>query len=259
MTRKSFGVWLTTLIVSAAVALVLLGLAALAVSASRQPSTRTVMLQAATVAPLFTPAVTYEALNPTYAQSGAFGYDWIGQTAQIQTLGRYLPNDNAARDPDATPLPTPFPYPTTAPYPTDELPAIPAPNGFPRNCAPDGLPVSDVIEVTQRFNAYHPAVDLGVYEGTPVQATHSAQVIFVGWSEIGYGYAVILQSGEFVTYYSHNSQLLVTLGQWVPKGTTIAMSGNSGNSTGPHLHYETRLNDILLDPFTFATRGYRSC
>ncbi|MEL7235367.1 MAG: M23 family metallopeptidase, partial [Chloroflexota bacterium] len=70
---------------------------------------------------------------------------------------------------------------------------------------------------------------------------------------------VILQSGAFITYYAHNTSFNVEPGQAVGKGSIIAWSGNTGNSTGPHVHYETRLNDIPVDPLTFDNRGYYSC
>jgi murein DD-endopeptidase MepM/ murein hydrolase activator NlpD len=95
--------------------------------------------------------------------------------------------------------------------------------------------------------------------GTPVIATHSAQVIFAGWSDIGYGYLVILQSGPYITYYAHNTSFNVTEGQYVGAGSIISWSGSTGNSSGPHVHYETRINDIPVDPLTFGNRGYSTC
>ncbi|RMG83030.1 MAG: M23 family metallopeptidase, partial [Chloroflexi bacterium] len=125
------------------------------------------------------------------------------------------------------------------------------------SCAPSGLPVGGVL--TQRFHVYHAGIDLGVPLGTAVRATHSGKVIFAGWSDVGYGYLVILQNGPFITYYAHNTSFNVTVDQLVGKGSIIAWSGSTGNSSGPHVHYETRINDIPVDPLTFSSRGYSSC
>src|SRR5262249_35497002 len=124
-------------------------------------------------------------------------------------------------------------------------------------CAPAGLPVDGIL--TQRFHAGHSGVDLGVPLGTPVLATMSAQVTFADWSTIGYGYLVILQNGPYITYYAHNTSFNVSVGQFVGKGSIVSWSGSTGNSTGPHVHYETRINDVPVDPLTFESRGYPTC
>jgi len=68
-----------------------------------------------------------------------------------------------------------------------------------------------------------------------------------------------LQSGPYTTYYGHNTSFNVIEGQWVGAGSIIAWSGTTGNSTGPHIHYEIRINDIPVDPLTFDNRGFPSC
>lgn len=125
------------------------------------------------------------------------------------------------------------------------------------DCAPVGLPVSGIL--TQRYHAYHNAIDIGVPLGTPINATHSGEVIFAGWSTVGYGYLVILQNGRFITYYAHMTNFNVQAGDKVGAGSVLGWSGSTGNSSGPHLHYETRLDDVALDPLTFEQRGYPGC
>ncbi|MBC7869664.1 MAG: M23 family metallopeptidase, partial [Chitinophagaceae bacterium] len=125
------------------------------------------------------------------------------------------------------------------------------------DCAPSGNPVDGLL--TQRFHIGHPGIDLALPIGSPVKATQSAQVIFAGWSEIGYGYLIILQSGPFITYYAHNTSFNVVVGDFVGKGSIVSWSGSTGNSSGPHVHYETRINDVPVDPQTFENRGYASC
>jgi murein DD-endopeptidase MepM/ murein hydrolase activator NlpD len=242
-----------------------------------QRNTRLVASPGAPVPLPGTPVARFEQVNPAVVnqldrfQSGyrpaaadEFGID-------VQPIGAYLPRTGnrefALRDP--TPLPTPFPYPTSPPLPAPPIPGdfpptLAAPDDrvvpFPRgqtDCAPGGLPAEGIF--TQRYNRFHLAVDIGVRVGTPVQATHSGVVIYADWSEIGYGYLVILQSGPFITYYAHNASFNVEAGQLVGQGSIVAWSGSTGNSTGPHVHYETRINDLPVDPLTFNSRGYISC
>ena len=125
------------------------------------------------------------------------------------------------------------------------------------NCAPTGLPLDGIL--TQRFHRYHSGIDIGVPSNTPVLATHSGQVTFADWSDIGYGYLVIIQNAQFITYYAHNTSFNVNSGDLVGQGSIVAWSGSTGNSSGPHVHYETRINDIPVDPLTFSSRGYQSC
>lgn len=98
------------------------------------------------------------------------------------------------------------------------------------------------------FTSFHTGVDLAASEGTPVRAANSGRVIFAGWNSWGYGYTVVLAHGPFTTVYGHLSSIYVSCGQDVGAGATIAGTGNTGNSTGPHLHFEIRYNDQPQDP-----------
>jgi murein DD-endopeptidase MepM/ murein hydrolase activator NlpD len=98
------------------------------------------------------------------------------------------------------------------------------------------------------FASWHPAVDVAANEGTPVYAANGGRVIFAGWSTWGYGYTVVLAHGPFTTLYAHLGAINVTCGQDVAPGQQIAGSGNSGNSSGPHLHFEIRYQDMPQDP-----------
>ena len=87
---------------------------------------------------------------------------------------------------------------------------------------------------------YHNGYDIAVPVGTPVYPTQMGTVYFAG-PHRGYGQLVAVQHGEgYVSYYGHNSDILVKPGQYVDTNTVIALSGNSGRSTGPHVHYEIR-------------------
>jgi murein DD-endopeptidase MepM/ murein hydrolase activator NlpD len=96
----------------------------------------------------------------------------------------------------------------------------------------------------------HTGVDLKA-RYTSVKAAADGVVEFSGYQG-GYGYVVIIRHGYgYKTLYAHNSKLLVTKGQKVKKGQKISVSGNSGVSTGPHLHYEVRINNVPVNPVMF--------
>ena len=104
-----------------------------------------------------------------------------------------------------------------------------------------------------RWGRLHGGVDLAADEGTPVYAADNGKVIVAEDSGNGYGNYIILdhQNG-FKTLYGHNSRLLVSVGDVVSKGERIALSGNTGNSTGPHLHFEVQVNDEKVDPTQYV-------
>lgn len=111
---------------------------------------------------------------------------------------------------------------------------------------PSGRPVGGVL--TQDFHPGHNGLDFGIVVGTPVKATMDGKVIHAGWNDQGYGNLVIVENGAYRTYYAHLSSIPVAVGETVAAGSTIGLSGNTGNSTGPHLHYEIRKNNVPIDP-----------
>lgn len=117
---------------------------------------------------------------------------------------------------------------------------------------PSGRPVTG--RLTQEYHRGHNGLDIAVPVGTPIQTTMDGQVVHAGWNNQGYGNLVIVEYGEYRTYYAHLSSIPVSVGDTVKAGTTIGLSGNTGNSTGPHLHYEIRRNKVAIDP-TEATFG----
>jgi len=97
----------------------------------------------------------------------------------------------------------------------------------------------------------HSGIDIAVPTGTEVRATASGTISFSGW-EGGYGYLVIIDHGHgYETFYGHNSNLLLDVGDRVSRGDVIAESGSTGRSTGPHVHYEVRRNGELMNPRDF--------
>ncbi len=100
---------------------------------------------------------------------------------------------------------------------------------------------------------FHAGIDLRATEGTPVYAPANGVVEFSGWNNNGYGYTVVLlHNYGFKTVYAHlERRQVVQAGQFVKKGQHIAYSGNTGMSTGPHLHYEVRFINKTLEPLYF--------
>lgn len=102
-----------------------------------------------------------------------------------------------------------------------------------------------------RWGRLHAGTDVGVPIGTTVRASRGGQVITAGWVG-GYGNCVIIDHGDGVaTRYGHLSEVTVSVGQYVDQGEQIALSGNTGRSTGPHLHFEIRINGEAVDPLPY--------
>lgn len=130
---------------------------------------------------------------------------------------------------------------------------------------PLGDPIHAEYEVSSSFGrrndplnrrtGIHEGVDLTAPFGTPIHATGEGQVLFAGpWDR--YGLAVEIDHGGGVTTrYAHLSRILVREGQLVGRSTAIGLLGNTGRSTGPHLHYEVRLSEVPRDPLKFIAAG----
>ena len=99
-----------------------------------------------------------------------------------------------------------------------------------------------------RWGRMHYGMDIAVNTGTPVRAAARGRVTFAGMNG-GYGNLVIIDHGDGVeTRYAHNSRIVVKVGDYVNRGQLVAYSGNTGNSTGPHLHFEIRYKGNAVDP-----------
>jgi murein DD-endopeptidase MepM/ murein hydrolase activator NlpD len=102
-----------------------------------------------------------------------------------------------------------------------------------------------------RWGRMHEGIDIGATYGSAIHAAASGTVIYCGW-ESGYGnLTVIDHGGNLATAYGHQSSIAVTCGQQVSQGQVIGYVGSTGHSTGPHLHFEVRINGAPVDPMGY--------
>ena len=116
--------------------------------------------------------------------------------------------------------------------------------------------------ITKKFSAgatdkdplLHAGIDVAVDRGTPVRASASGYVLEAGWNDT-YGYYVQVDHGYGIkTLYAHADMLVVIKGERVAQGQTIAYSGNTGKSSGPHLHFQVTVNNVPVDPLRYLLR-----
>jgi len=129
---------------------------------------------------------------------------------------------------------------------------------------PLGWPVKGVItsgygnRVHPKYGkiTFHSGIDISVPVGTEVRATADGIVVFSGWTA-GSGYTVVIEHGHgFTTAYAHNKKNLVKVGQRVKRGDIIALSGDTGITSGPHLHYEVWKNGTPVNPLSYLKGDY---
>ena len=106
--------------------------------------------------------------------------------------------------------------------------------------------------ISQGYWYMHRAVDIANAVGVAIRAADGGYVTFTGWTDVGYGYLVVIDHGNgYQTYYAHLSDIFVTEGQVVSGGEIIGAMGSTGNSTGPHLHFEIRYQGYPTNPLIF--------
>ena len=102
-----------------------------------------------------------------------------------------------------------------------------------------------------RWGRLHEGIDIAASTGTPIWAAAAGTVIHAGWLG-GYGNLVVVDHGNgLATAYAHASAILVGVGQQVAQGESVALVGSTGNSSGPHLHFEVRVNGVAVDPLLY--------
>lgn len=137
------------------------------------------------------------------------------------------------------------------------LPRKDTPGGKPARSRPEDAPAiawpmeTGVVSsgYGERWGRPHKGIDIAAPEGRPVLAAAAGEVVHADNSAGGYGNLVILKhSGGWMTVYGHNSRILVDEGETVRQGAAIAEVGSTGRSTGPHLHFEIRVDGEAVDP-----------
>lgn len=173
------------------------------------------------------------------------------QMASNQTSVPDVPPSRIPPTPSPTPSQTPSSPPSRIPSPEEPQEEPPA------ECAPGQLtfiwPLNGELSSTfgMRNGRHHDGIDLRNAIGTSIHAVADGVVIYADRLG-GYGLIVILKhEGNFKTVYAHNSRNLVKKGDMVKQGDVIAELGNSGNATGPHLHFEIRCGQKAVDPLIY--------
>ncbi|HSB20742.1 MAG TPA: M23 family metallopeptidase [Anaeromyxobacteraceae bacterium] len=161
----------------------------------------------------------------------------------------------AAEPEDVPERPVPGP-PVHPPSPTAEAPPAAASPPAPRSRAEGGRlrwPVKGLLysRFGMRQGQRHDGIDVAAPEGAPVTAAADGTVVYAG-QQAGYGHVVILRHpGGLLTLYAHNARVLVSEGSRVRAGQAIARVGQSGSTTGPHLHFEVREGTRPRDPLLY--------
>lgn len=148
--------------------------------------------------------------------------------------------------------------------------ATTAPTGVGGGSAALQMPFSGTVSITQGFGPtsfsseppyegyahFHTGIDFGVPSGTAIDAAAGGTVVAAGWDNTGFGNRVIIDHGNGLqTLYAHLEQVNVTPGMQVAAGQEIGLSGSTGNSTGPHLHFGVKLNNQWVDPTPYLQPG----
>jgi murein DD-endopeptidase MepM/ murein hydrolase activator NlpD len=112
-------------------------------------------------------------------------------------------------------------------------------------------PITSGFCEVRSYEACHPGIDIAVPTGTPIHAAASGRVAIAGWVG-GYGnYTCIQHTASLSSCYGHQSSIQVSVGQNVSQGQVIGLSGSTGNSTGPHVHFEARINGSVVNPMNY--------
>ena len=163
----------------------------------------------------------------------------------------------AGAPPGGAPTPTgplglaPPPAPASLPPPSLASVAV-APGGIGRFRWPLESRATVGSPFGTRAGRQHEGIDLPAPIGTPVFAAADGQVVYAGNGIRGYGNLIVIQhEGDLLTVYAHSSEILVAQGDKVRAGQRIALVGQSGHASGPHLHFEVRSGQIPVDPVSY--------
>jgi hypothetical protein len=131
-----------------------------------------------------------------------------------------------------------------------------APSGPVRFYRPVNGPIGDRFGAPRENGRKHSGIDFPVPYGTLIQAAGVGTTVFAGYNSGGYGNLVVVQHRlGYTTWYAHMSRITSWAGEHVEGGTRIGYVGSTGHSTGPHLHFEVRLNNVPIDPMPYMLAG----
>ncbi|MBI2865287.1 MAG: M23 family metallopeptidase [Chloroflexi bacterium] len=142
--------------------------------------------------------------------------------------------------------------------PAETQPSPPPQNSQPASASPEPVrgggrfvwPTTGLI--TQGFSGYHPGIDIAPPYGSPIYASDAGVVISVEYLSYGYGWNLVIDHGDgYTSRYSHVSKFLVGQGQKVSRGQLVALTGNTGLSTGPHLDFRLYQNGVAENPLKY--------
>ncbi|MEH1012254.1 M23 family metallopeptidase [Micromonospora sp. CPCC 206060] len=172
---------------------------------------------------------------------------------------------------DREPVPSPSATATTPPVPVSpappattkktpatratSTPAKPKPKPKPKAAWVNPMPAGDVTSCYgMRWGVLHAGIDLAAPAGTTVRAAAAGTVVNAGWDFTGYGISVVIDHGNgYLTHYAHLSETAAAVGDRVAAGETIGYEGSTGDSTGPHLHFEVHQGQLWsqIEPAAF--------
>ncbi len=164
--------------------------------------------------------------------------EWQQEASSLSAASAQIQAQIAAAQ--ATPAATPAATPSGTPTPPPSSAGLVWPVSGPIT-SPYGM----------RWGSLHPGIDVGASTGTPIHAAAAGTVLVASYNG-GYGNLVVLDNGNSIaTAYAHQSSIAVTIGQTVSQGQVIGYVGSTGFSTGPHLHFEVRVNGTPVDPLGY--------
>jgi murein DD-endopeptidase MepM/ murein hydrolase activator NlpD len=169
---------------------------------------------------------------------------WTAESNSLSSVSAQLAAQIQAAQ--SAPPPPPVSGSDGSGSPPSPAPSPPSTSGL---IWPVGGPITSPFGM--RWGSLHPGIDIGAGMGTPIKAAASGRVIVAAYSG-GYGNLVVIDHGNgLATAYAHQSRIAVSVGQEVSQGQVIGYVGSTGFSTGPHLHFEVRVNGSPADPMGY--------
>jgi LysM repeat protein len=197
-----------------------------------------------------TDGVTYKVKSGDTAEKIARAFRVDAEGIQAFNPSSSLKPGQTIMVPGGRPLYVAPPTPPAQPKPTT-LPA-PAPSAARTSSSSRFLWPTVHRRITQYYSWRHTGVDIADPTGTPIYAAEEGTVVTAGWNKGGYGYYIIIDhGGGLQTLYGHTSKMYVKAGDHVERGQQIANMGSTGRSTGPHLHFEVRVNGRRQNPLNY--------